>query len=253
VNRLSQLKKWAKEANLLTSGRSYVVSRYLDAPLLIGGKKFDLRMYVLVTSYRPLRCYISRLGFARFCSVKYDANITDMDNMFVHLTNVSLQKFSSTYNDVHGGKWTVENLKLLLEGTRGKEATDKLFDDIGWIMVQSLKSVQNVIVNDRHCFEIYGYDVIIDSNLKPWLIEINASPSMTSTTVSDRILKSTMIDDAFRIIFPDGEMPDVKSRRNPTHDEMGTFELLYDEAATAETIEKQKKASLTRKPSSLWK
>ena len=56
-------------------------------PLLIGGKKFDLRVYVVVTSYRPLRAFVSRLGFARFCSVSYSEAKADMDNPFVHLTN----------------------------------------------------------------------------------------------------------------------------------------------------------------------
>ena len=66
---------------------SYIVSRYVQDPLLIGGKKFDLRVYVVVTSYRPLRAYVSRLGFARFCSVSYSEAKADMDNPFVHLTN----------------------------------------------------------------------------------------------------------------------------------------------------------------------
>lgn len=61
--------------------------------------------------------------------------------MFVHLTNVSYQKQSDDYNSIHGGKWTVDNLKLYLEGTRGKEVTDRLFDEIAWIIVHSLKAV----------------------------------------------------------------------------------------------------------------
>ena len=71
---------------------SYVISKYIESPLLIGGKKFDLRLYVLVTSFRPIRAYLFRRGFCRFCSAKYDRSTHQMDNMLVHLTNVAIQK-----------------------------------------------------------------------------------------------------------------------------------------------------------------
>lgn len=72
--------------------RKLILFRYIDNPLLIGGKKFDLRLYVLVTSFRPLKAYQFRLGFCRFCTVKYDSSVAELDNMYVHLTNVSVQK-----------------------------------------------------------------------------------------------------------------------------------------------------------------
>ena len=45
--------------------------------------------------------------------------------------------------------------------------------------------MQNIMINDRHCFELYGYDIIIDDTLNPWLVEVNASPSLTTTTQVD--------------------------------------------------------------------
>ena len=119
----------------------YVISRYIDTPLLIGSKKFDLRIYTLVTSYRPLKVWLSSKGFARFCNVKYTNDARDMDNLDVHLTNVAIQKEQEDYNSEHGSKWSLDNLRFYLEQTRGKQATDKCFDDIKNIIYISLKSV----------------------------------------------------------------------------------------------------------------
>ena len=49
---------------------------------------------------------------------------------------------------------------------------------------------------------MYGYDILIEENLKPWLIEVNASPSLSTTTESDRILKMNLIKDVFNIVVP---------------------------------------------------
>ncbi|XP_036433318.1 probable tubulin polyglutamylase TTLL1 [Colossoma macropomum] len=235
INKLSQIKKWSRDSRTSTfvaanSGKeAYVISLYIDNPLLIGGKKFDLRLYVLVTTYRPLKCYMYKLGFCRFCTVKYTPSTSELDNMFVHLTNVAIQKHGDDYNHVHGGKWTVSNLRLYLESTRGKEVTNHLFDQIHWIVVQSLKAVAPVMNNDKHCFECYGYDIIIDDKLKPWLIEVNASPSLTSSTANDRILKYNLINDTLNIVAPNGEIPDCRWNRTPPKEALGNYQVLYDE------------------------
>ena len=53
---------------------------------------------------------------------------------------------------------------------------EQLFHGIDNIILTTLQSVQHVMVNDKRCFEIYGYDVLIDSNLKPWLMEVCMCP-----------------------------------------------------------------------------
>jgi tubulin polyglutamylase TTLL1 len=85
--------------------------------------------------------------------------------------------FQGEYNSMHGGKLSVQNLRLYLESTRGKEVTERLFTAISWLIVHSLKAVSPVMANDRHCFECYGYDIIIDNKLKPWLVEVCTSLS----------------------------------------------------------------------------
>ena len=65
VNKLDQLKKWSVKGG---NAPNYIISYYINNPLLIGGKKFDLRLYCLVTSYRPLRVYQYLHGFARYAA-----------------------------------------------------------------------------------------------------------------------------------------------------------------------------------------
>ena len=78
--------------------------------------------------------------------------------------------------------------------------------DIGWAIVHSLKACQNVMINDRHCFEMYGYDIMIDTALKPWLLEVNASPSLSTTTATDKALKTALIGEVLDIVLtPHGE------------------------------------------------
>ncbi len=73
-----------------------VVSRYITNPLLINGHKFDLRIYVLITSYEPLKIYIYKEGLARFASETYTSKI-DKDNKFMHLTNYSVNKKNDNF------------------------------------------------------------------------------------------------------------------------------------------------------------
>jgi hypothetical protein len=68
-----------------------IISRYITNPLLINGYKFDLRIYVVVTCYEPLRIYVYKEGLARFASETYTAKF-NKNNKYMHLTNYSKNK-----------------------------------------------------------------------------------------------------------------------------------------------------------------
>ena len=90
-----------------------IVSKYVENPLLINGHKFDLRLYVVVTSYEPLRIYIYEEGLVRFASEKY--TLTDVKtNLFNQLTNYSINKKNVNFvknegldKDDQGFKWSL--------------------------------------------------------------------------------------------------------------------------------------------------
>ena len=78
VNKTSKLKKInfnnktiTENNSQITINETYVISKYIDNPFLIGGKKFDMRIYCLVTSFHPLKAYLYKQGFCRFCNEKF--------------------------------------------------------------------------------------------------------------------------------------------------------------------------------------
>lgn len=77
----------------ITPTDHWVVQRYMRSPYLIDGYKFDLRIYVLVTSCDPLKIFIYQEGMARFATQQWDiATATNYDNHYMHLTNYAINK-----------------------------------------------------------------------------------------------------------------------------------------------------------------
>jgi tubulin polyglutamylase TTLL4 len=61
-------------------------------PHLISGYKYDLRVYVLVTSFNPLKVYMYTDGLVRFATEKYTLDPKNINQKFIHLTNFSINK-----------------------------------------------------------------------------------------------------------------------------------------------------------------
>uniref|UniRef100_A0A4W4F3V5 Tubulin--tyrosine ligase-like protein 9 n=1 Tax=Electrophorus electricus TaxID=8005 RepID=A0A4W4F3V5_ELEEL len=199
---------------------SYVVQSYIENPYLIHGRKFDLRVYILVTSYLPLKAWLYRDGFARFSNTRF--SLRTIDDQYVHLTNVAVQKTAPVYNPEKGCKWQMQQLRRYLTAKHGTYVVEELFKDIDNIFIRSLQSVQKVIINDKHCFELYGYDILLDQDLKPWLIEVNASPSLTASNQDDYEMKYSLIEDTLHIVDMEGRLTGKEKR-------VGGFDLMWND------------------------
>jgi len=187
--------------------RGFVISEYIANPHLIEGRKYDLRVYVLVVSYDPLIIYLYDDGLARFATEKYTLDEDEFENRFVHLTNYSVQKNADGYtqnknrsaNNLRAGKWSLKTLQKVFEdhGKDYKSVKRRMKD----LIIKMIIAVEPPIVDGIEesgmttnlCYELYGFDIIIDSNLKPWILEVNISPSFSSSSPFDKTLKTKLI------------------------------------------------------------
>ncbi|XP_068994059.1 tubulin monoglutamylase TTLL4-like [Neodiprion pinetum] len=193
--------------------KAVIVQQYLSKPMLIDGAKFDLRLYVLVTSFNPLRLYIYPDGLVRFASEKYVEDLNCLSNRFMHLTNYSINKASASYtsNDsadsCTGHKWTLKTLWSYLREKKNVDV-DRLWVAMKDIVVKTMVSAEASIdsltwgnVASRYtCYELFGVDILLDEHLKPWLLEVNISPSLQSSSPLDVAVKAPMIRTVFNIV-----------------------------------------------------
>ena len=130
------------------------------------------------------------------------------------MTNFSVNKKSKEFvsnidanDDQYGNKWSLKALKA-----KYKELgidSDAVFSRIKDIIVKTLLMAWPHLEhnyktcckkNNRQCFQILGYDIMLDKKLKPWLLEVNESPSFNDDTDVDRQIKSGLIEDTFRLL-----------------------------------------------------
>lgn len=188
-----------------------VISRYISNPLLINGHKFDLRVYVVVTSYEPMRVYIYKEGLARFASVSYSTK-SSKQNKFMHLTNYSINKKNENFkanenieNDDVGFKWSLTAFCNHLEQV-GIDM-DLIWSRIYDVVIKTLACGEHYVLQAMkknnmyrlNCFEVFGFDILIDSELKPWVLEVNLSPSLATDAPLDMTIKTNLITDTLNM------------------------------------------------------
>ena len=203
---LSNIDEIVKEINLMFEEKkpnNLIIQKYIEAPLLYNGRKFDIRIWVLFTyvgKCDKYEVYVFKEGHLKACS---DIFNIDSDNLFIHLTNYSVQKYNKNFSKVEIGNEISFQLfqEELNRQKSGKNFKKDIFPEIIKIISITSKAVKNKIniMNRKNCFEIFGYDFILDINYHPFLLEINTNPGLEESSPLIKMLVPRMINDALRL------------------------------------------------------
>lgn len=184
-----------------------VVQRYIDNPMTLNGFKFDLRVYVVITGTEDgeIAAFLADEGLARFCTQKYvKPTRANFKNIYMHLTNYAVNKTAEGFVDetevtdiLEPNRCTKRTLTALYKQIEKKvkdpEVIDKIKASIEETCAGTMAMLSNMMLlhanpinphNDNNpvfkgqCFQILGFDIMLDTKNKAWLLEINDHPSL---------------------------------------------------------------------------
>ena len=176
-----------------------VIQKYIEKPLLYFGRKFDIRIWVLLT--QNMSVYMFQEGHLKCCSINYDLS---SNNTFCHLTNYSFQKYSSNFGKYEfGNEVSFSDFQKNIDINYDKNINFKndVLPKIKEIIKFTFESVKNKInpMDRKYCFEIFGFDFMLDCNFQPFLIEVNSNPGLEESSPLIKMLIPRMLDDALRL------------------------------------------------------
>ena len=180
-----------------------IIQKYIEAPFLYDRRKFDIRIWVLfsfLSNNYKFEVYVFKEGHLKACSETFDLH---SDDLYVHLTNYSVQKYNKNFSKIEiGNEISFETFQNKLDQRGdGKNFKKDVFPKIVKIIAYSANASKNKIniLSRKNCFEIFGYDFILDKNFEPFLLEINTNPGLEESSPLIKMLVPRMIDDAFRL------------------------------------------------------
>ncbi len=184
----------------------YVIQRYISNPLLLDGKKSEIRMYWLIASLDPFLVLLYPEGTVRLNTLPY--TLDQLDNPLIHVTNAYQQKSHPDYDPDAVLKWTFAALGEFLAEKEGEADAGfvgkRLVETVkGHLQVVSRGAYSNLIQGTKPegCFGVYGVDMIVDDTLKVWLTEIQKGPGLSYSNPVKKRLIPPMFNEAVQIMF----------------------------------------------------
>ena len=181
-----------------------IIQKYIEKPFLYKGRKCDIRIWVLITHI--MKVYIFKEGHLKASSLNYNNN--DFDS-FIHITNYSFQKYNKLFSKFEkGNEISFQTFQNFINENNYFNFREEIFPKIIEIVKHSVLSVRNKINTNNYdyCFEIFGYDFMMDEDKNVYLIEINTNPGLEISSDIIAELIPRMIDNALLLtvdeLFP---------------------------------------------------
>ncbi|XP_051866628.1 tubulin polyglutamylase TTLL7 isoform X2 [Pristis pectinata] len=205
-----------RNGDKLQAHEHLIVQEYLDKPFLLEGYKFDLRIYILVTSCDPLRIFLYNDGLVRMGTEKYHAPTdANLSQLFMHLTNYSVNKHNENFGRAEqADRGSKRSIRWFTEFLRTNDYdVAKFWNDVSELVVKTLIVAEPHVLHAYRmcrpgqqpgsssvCFEVLGFDIILDRKLKPWLLEINRAPSFGTDQKIDYDVKKGVLVHALKLL-----------------------------------------------------
>lgn len=199
--------------NIDTIPKRCLLSHYIDKPHLINNKKYDLRLYIVITGFQPLKIYLYDEGLVRFASEDYKVDDSNKHNRYMHLTNYSVNKCSTNFDsnisvkdECTGSKWSLNALRNYFRDNNvdftptWNKIKDIVVKSVLSIADDTISTTKKLTKHKHNLFELYGFDILIDSALRPWLLEVNLNPSLNNESDLDIKVKSALMTDIFTLV-----------------------------------------------------
>ena len=225
--------------DMLAVGQEYIESHLID------DKKYDLRVYALIATVSPLTIYVYRDGIARFCS----ETTKDSKSKYSQLTNIGLNKENVD------AKTMGEISKLISEvlpkiGISEEELWSKIDQVIVLTILSCYRFLEKGVQKScrampyPRCFQILGFDILLDTNMNPHVLEVNYRPSLDYYRPIERRMKVGMLRDAMLISCPLGKIQPCVTERQYSWEADSWESFILENPELYESIELERQEAV---------